>query len=274
MSSTDKSMYLVLPSNVNNHNFKNTNSNYKIRLTDRLSLNSGKWQIALVDCHYVNNWDNVTEGEITVRQTYDDVVNTDGVPTAEDQLAMSTVYNCNVRTGRYENITGLVQEISNSLKKSNMDDHISVMHDRVRDIFFLIFHDDNHSIKFGPDIAAIFGFSPNQYYSRLSPSMNFHAGATKPDVNQGSTMLYVYCNLCNNRCVGDASVPLLRVLPIRYNRKNDSKNVYEEVRLPHYVPVATTDTDVVEIDIRGDDGKPVLFKGGKVCVTVHLRQIT
>ena len=102
MSSTDQSMYLVQPSNVNDRNFKNTNSNYKIRLTNRLSLNSGKWQIALVDCHYINNWDNVTEGKITVRQTYDDVVNTDGAPTAKDQLAMSTVYNCNVRMGGYE----------------------------------------------------------------------------------------------------------------------------------------------------------------------------
>ena len=38
------------------------------------------------------------------------------------------------------------------------------------------------------------------------------------------------------------------------------------------MPVANVDTDTVEIDIRRGDGERVLFRGGCVIVTVHLRK--
>lgn len=66
-------------------------------------------------------------------------------------------------------------------------------------------------------------------------------------------------------------MPLLRVLPMPYNERQ-GKNVYE-MHIPHYVPVSNTDTNVVEIYIRRDDGQAILFKGGKFCVTVHIGSI-
>lgn len=265
----EQSTYLVLPSNASHLDFPaNKNNNYKIRLANRLRFEGGKWEIALMDCHYVNNWHNVTSGQIRVRETYDDSVHGD------DRDDMSTVYNCDIRKGRYENVGSLIDEIHESLKNSKMNRFFNIVHDGIRDLTFLIFLDGLHKISFSEDLAGIFGFAHSYYYGRLSESANFFSGATAPDVNQGMTSLYVYCSLCASRLVGDANVPLLRVLPIRYNNKRSNKNVYEEVRLPHYVPVSNTDTDVVEIDIRGDDGKSVLFKGGKVCVTVHIRQVS
>lgn len=91
-----------------------------------------------------------------------------------------------------------------------------------------------------------------------------------PHLDQGFTQLYVYCSLCEHRLVGDGSVQLLRILPVRNKPMRD---IYEEVTIPHYVPVANTVGDVIEINIRKDNGEKVAFNGGKVTLNVHLRKI-
>ena len=83
--------------------------------------------------------------------------------------------------------------------------------------------------------------------------------------------LYVYCNLCENRVVGDSSVPCLHNIPVR-TPDGTSNLVHERVRNPAYVPVTGSDTDTIEIDIRRGDGESVVFRGGCVIVTVHLRK--
>ena len=82
--------------------------------------------------------------------------------------------------------------------------------------------------------------------------------------------LYVYSNLCAERLVGDKSVPLLHNVPVRWTG-SQTRLVGETVERSVYVPVASLDTDVVEIDVRRRDGKPVVFRGGRVVVAVHLR---
>ena len=137
--------------------------------------------------------------------------------------------------------------------------------------FLGVYSEDDVRVSLSDDLADALGFQRGRKYWYYNENEPFILSDNTADVEQGFTSLYVYCSLCENRLVGDASVRLLRVIPVR---SEGERNVYEEVRTPHYVPVTNTSSDVVEINISRDDGKPVPFKGGKVIVTLHLRKRT
>jgi hypothetical protein len=293
------SIYLHLPANASANEFpENTNSSFKIRLANRLRLDGSKWEVALLDMMYPNNWHNVTQGVITVKKWMTD---TDGqrIEGAEIQTDVE------LRKGRYRNLNELLKEIHAALITFGFESKFVFYYDDVRDLMFLIIYDKDYSLYLSEDLAAVFGFKANHEYtasaaeteestnqsqeasdleqladalgpeterSRMSVfSPTSFQSPISPDLSQGFTSLYVYCSLCEPRLVGDSLVRLLRVMPIRNVKKE--KDVSEEVRNPHYVRLANTDTDVVEVHISTDDGRPVAFKGGKVWMNLHLRRV-
>jgi hypothetical protein len=263
-SSTMEGGYIVLPSNASYKEFPNNkNHTYKVRLADRLRLDGSQWECALVNIHYSQNWYNVENCylTVTVRQ-----------PAAEDSGSKYTFsqYQMDIRSGRYQKVDDLIDEIEKVIVSFKLERSLTIYYDKVRDITFLMIHDDNTTVHFSKNLANIFGFNENESYNRPSASKPFHQSDISPDLDQGFTSLYVYCNLVENRLVGDASVRLLRVIPVR-NQKG-IRNMYEEVAIPHYVPVTNTNTDVIEVNIRKDAGEVVSFRGGKVIVTVHIRK--
>ena len=60
-------------------------------------------------------------------------------------------------------------------------------------------------------------------------------------------------------------------MPVRWTDEQTNL-VGETVEEPMYVNAAALDTDVVEVDIRRRDGESVVFRGGRVVITVHLRK--
>ena len=255
-------MYLVLPANVDSSEFpENSNTAYKVRLANRLRLDGTQWECALVDCFYTNNWHNLTESSMTIRRMV-----TDG-SSQTDAYRMITL---KIPDGRYESLRAVTQKIAEILRVTKLSDAISIYYLEERDVLRLVLADEHHAVSFSPELGAVLGFTSGGYYQRCEGSQ-YAESTISPDVNQGFTSLYVYCSLCENRLVGDTTVRLLRVLPVRSGKKN--RNIYEEVGQKLYVPVANTDSDVVEVNINRDDGSPVAFKGGKVIVTVHLRRV-
>jgi hypothetical protein len=258
------SFYLVLPANASGSEFpENSNSSFKVRLDKRLRLEGTKWECALVDMFYMNNWHNITEGYMNVK-TYT------RHETSKEIQEMVTCRKVQIRKGRYRTISELIEEIHNSLQSFDLHGKIVFFHDQIRNLMFLIINHKECGVELSQDLAEIFGFKSNHLYIGVRGEESFMSSMA-PDLHQGFTSLYIYCSLCENRLVGDSSVRLLRVLPVRKGK--DDRNVYEEVRNPHYTQVANTDTDVVEIHISRDDGREVSFKGGKVIVTLHLRRI-
>jgi len=100
-------------------------------------------------------------------------------------------------------------------------------------------------------------------------------GATEatnhPDIDSGMTSLFVYSSVVAPRMVGDSLVPLLRVVPLREERKKKFNDTYHEFRKVHYSPVCNVNTDLIEVDIRRDDGEVVSFTSGKTILTLHFR---
>ena len=82
---------------------------------------------------------------------------------------------------------------------------------------------------------------------------------------RGFNSLYVYCDAADAIPVGDNKAPLLRVDDAAGNFGDFIHRLYTT---PQYVPVLRKEFNTMEIDIREDSERPVLFEFGKVVTTV------
>ena len=70
--------------------------------------------------------------------------------------------------------------------------------------------------------------------------------------------------------VGDAQVPLLRIVPVEGRR--DAEMVTRVFDPVQYCPLVLRRFQTVEIDIRDDTGVKIPFERGRVVVTLHCRK--
>jgi hypothetical protein len=89
------------------------------------------------------------------------------------------------------------------------------------------------------------------------------------DLMKGLNSLYVYCPLVEPRMVGDAQVPLLRIVPVEGRDGEIITRVFDPIQ---YCPLLQRRFQTVEIDIRDDTGSIVPFERGRVVVTFHCRK--
>jgi hypothetical protein len=89
------------------------------------------------------------------------------------------------------------------------------------------------------------------------------------DVKKGLNSLYVYCPLVELRMVGDAHVPLLRIVPVEGRDGEMITRVFDPIQ---YCPLLQRRFQTVEIDISDDTGSIVQFERGRVVVTLHCRK--
>ena len=79
------------------------------------------------------------------------------------------------------------------------------------------------------------------------------------DVKKGLNSLYVYCPLVEPRMVGDAQVPLLRIVPMEGRDGEMITRVFDPIQ---YCSLLQRRFQTVEIDIRDDTGSIVPFEKG------------
>ena len=172
--------------------------------------------------------------------------------------------------GKYKNVADLTETINRKISTQPIGSDITFRYSAATGKVVINHRKKEHIALLSKDLANVLGFD-TKWYTLPTDDYDRVADNTS-NIDGHYDNLYVYCNLCESRVVGDSSVPLLHNVPVR-NKTGTSNLVHEIVKSPVYVPVANADTDTVEIDIRSGDGEPVLFKGGCVIVTVHLRKI-
>ena len=89
------------------------------------------------------------------------------------------------------------------------------------------------------------------------------------DLEKGLNSLYMYCPLVEPRMVGDAQVPLLRIVPVEGRDGEMITRVFDPIQ---YCPLLQRRFQTVDIDIRDDTGSIVPFERGRVVVTLHCRK--
>ena len=91
------------------------------------------------------------------------------------------------------------------------------------------------------------------------------------DVTRGLNYLYLYCPLVEPRIVGDAQVPLLKIVPVEGRDTEMVTRIFDPVQYCHLV---LRRFQTVETDIRDDAGVNIPFERGRVVVTIHCRKRT
>ena len=88
------------------------------------------------------------------------------------------------------------------------------------------------------------------------------------DMAQGFHSLYLYTDLIDSQPVGNACVPLLRVIPLQQKHGEMVTTHFQNI---YYMPLSKLMFDTIHMYIRDDTGKPVPFERGKLVVTLHFR---
>ena len=241
--------YLHLPSNSSLDKFpKNTLTEYRVCLPQSIML-SGDWEVALTDIHYPHTWNNV-QGDFWNR-FYLRKPKLDGM---WEPLI--------VPPGHYSSITDVIAKVNEVVSED----------DRFKDDVQFSFDTQNRKVTvhlqndtevYFSDIRQMLGFSSNTRISSTS------IAAREADLEQGFHDLYVYCDIIQVQFVGDALVPLLRIVPVE---GVDGQRISKSFERPHYLPVSRREFETIEVNIKRDTGESVPFELGKVLLTLHFRQ--
>ena len=84
-----------------------------------------------------------------------------------------------------------------------------------------------------------------------------HVADWVADVTRGLNYLYVYCPLVEPRIVGDAQVPLLKIVPVEGKDAEIVSRVFDPMQ---YCPLVLRRFQTVEIDIRDDTRVKIPFE--------------
>jgi len=116
-------------------------------------------------------------------------------------------------------------------------------------------HLQNDAELFFGDVGYVLGFSPKEVISQTSTAER------EADLDHGFHDLYIYCDIIQPQYVGDALVPLLRIVPVE---GKDGQRVNKSFLGPQYVPVSRKQFETIEVNIKRDTGETVPFEFGRV----------
>ena len=241
--------YLHLPSNASLDKFPtNTLTEYRVCLPQTISL-TGDWEVALTEIHYPHSWNNV-QGNFDNRfylrnQQLDDMWEPLIVP-----------------PGYYTSAADLITKINEVINANGrFKDELQLSFDTLNRKVTLQLQ--NKVKVYFSDIGRTLGFSPNKVISRTSTAER------AVDLEHSFHDLYVYCDMIQSQYVGDALVPLLRIVPVE---GKDGERISKSFIRPQYLPVSRKQFESIEANIKRDTGESVPFEFGRVLLTLHFRQ--
>ena len=290
----DRQFYLTLPSNASASSYPNNKlSSFTVKLHTPLELEGqvGDWEVGLCECIYPNSIGNVARlGDSWWRYRI-------RAP-ANNTSAVGDWLQCSIPRGRYNNADELVEAMNKSLRESNKDDvHPHTNNNFTTPITFSLHPSAKNRISvsnnvppstvdfyFSPRLSNLLGFTPTEIMFSVLGQFTVIYAPQKMNLNAGGvSMMYIYSNICQAQVVGDAMVPLLRIIPLssipaRPGTGADGAGKLlscAEFPQPHYVPIRQRHIDTVRIDINTDSGEPIPLMvsdiDAKVIVKLHIR---
>jgi hypothetical protein len=244
--------YLTLPSDSSSKYFpENTAASFKTKLSDRIDLD-GEYEVGLAQLIYPHSWYNFNNGDKSLFTKFKSR-DKDGVPVPEVVRIFPS--------SQFADEESMVRVLTESIGLSNI---MFAWEPWVRKIKLNI--SSNAGVfHMSKALATMLGFDKEGPYTE---SGKYYADRTF-DMHANLRMMYIYSDIASYSLVGDTKVPLLRVI--------DSQGAYGQMvsttfTHPHYVPLARSDLETIEINISNELGKPVPFEFGKSVVTLHFRR--
>ena len=202
----------------------------------------GEWEIGLKDIFLPKTLHNVKEGEIWVKCFAD------------------REYTFHVPSGSYPTVFSLVPTI-HLLFRSAPHLAIAMNFDHItsRGAFVI---SRGREIQMSPRLANLLGFET----SRLQPG--WHACPRSVDLDEN--ILFVYCDLVQDRFNGETLAPLLAFVNTRGRFGAVIHKYYDRIR---YHKMQKKIFQTVTIYIKDVNDRPVSFNNGCLLVNLHLRKV-
>lgn len=249
--SDEGTFYLTLPSNSSMKHFPDNNaSHFHTKLPRSFHLNSD-YEVGLAEIMFPNSYLNISEGECTL-----------DFRTEADTALQHAV----VEGGLYNSPVVLINTLNSMVRKK--------LGEKAKGIKFRYNIPSKRALVVMSTVGAIVGLS-EPLRNILNMEKQFYRGvrnvASKGamDLNREHEAVYVYCDVVEERAVGDAMVPLLRTIPTVGRQDPVIHQIYEK---PHFVRLSKHSFETVEILLTRDTGKELSFCQGKCVVTLEFRR--
>ena len=274
-----KDFYLTLLSDSSLKVFQhNKQSNFTVKLDHSIYIEKEKWEVALVEIVTPTDLYNVTAANnfffvrVKGAKKYD--LN-DGVVCEDDPNCREfTIF---IPEGNYATPKHLIDEIQYSLdlllkerlKQGNAAINIAYGNNSKR-VKIKISGGSDITFLFPTALAETLGIDPNYFENYIDD--NRARFRYSVDLNTHRNQLYIYSDVANYTFIGDVTAPILRVVP--FQRTKDNVHFHQEFVNLHYVPVAKSFIDQVNVSIKGATGEDIPFVTGKTLVKLHFRERT
>jgi len=234
--------YVYLPSNTE---FLPTNrsNNYVTKLSKEISL-TGRWQVCLKEIHYPRTWATLTPHECYF------------VVMRGDEWREVTV-----DSGYYASDRDLVAAIDSSIEEEDIVVTFSSASRRVQ-----MNIPKGYTIHFSEPLSSMLGIG----HGNVVCTSLMRRGSSPIDLSRGIDSLYVYSDIVQTKLVGNASAPLLMVVPIGglYGEM-----AYKEYSTPVYSDLSKNIFSTIEIYLMDSAGRKIPFEFGKVTLLLHFKKI-
>ena len=239
--------YLWLPSNSSMDVFpSNTLSEYRVRLPQAIAL-TDDWEVALTEIHYPHSWNNV----------HDNFWNRFYI---KKGVAVEAYV---LPPGHYSSVENIIVKMNDLIKQSQHKDNVWFSYETLNRK--LTVHIQNNFEVFFSYCGSMLGFTKDDIYSKTTTAKR------EVDLDLGFHNLYVYCDIVQSQFVGDAQVPLLRIVPVE---GRDGERVSKIFMNPQYLPISRKQFESIEVNIKSDTGENISFEAGRVLLTLHLRRVS
>lgn len=246
------SFYVTLPSNSSMDFYpQNTLSEYITALNDSIDL-EGAYEVALVEVTYPFNWVEIKDAAIVLKNIKINQFET-----------IKFVFNIE------QSIHELIDYMNNLIKSKGFPVEFSYSSQTYK---LSVFIPNDFGIEFLNGAHKELGFAFR--VAEGSPiKQQFDAAKQIPPHLNKLSALFVYTDIIEYQVVGDTFAPLLRTVSVPNNLRFGDY-VTHNYNQPHYVPIARSNIDNIEINIKTDTGEAVKFIAGKVILKLHFRPIS
>ena len=188
----------------------NTLTEYRVCLPQTISL-TGDWEVALTEIHYPHSWNNVQE-------------NFENRFYLRNQEFSEVWEALIIPPGHYSSVVDVITKINevvsvNDRFKDEMQLSLDTLNRKVT------VHLRNKTEVYFSDTRQMLRFSPNTVISITSTAER------AVDLEHGFDDLYVYCDIIQSQYVGDALVPVLRIVPVE---GKDGERISKSFIRPQY----------------------------------------
>ena len=267
--------YITLPSNSSEAYYgKQPMCNFKTRLVKPIQLPVDEWEVGLAEIIYPHTWKNVTDGDFRIRVFGDGWVWKD----------------VNIPSALYSTPEKLVETMNHQVKKKLTDSSRGNMHFHYNDLLhkITVHLAPGYMVYLPRSLAMTLGFgdvtSATLTHHREEDNIDFglqtlgsavyynHSKIVPPfcvDLSRGLHTFFIYCNIAEYQLVGDTNVPLMRTIPVSGRNGDVVVNSFDNV---HYMGLARSNFQEVEVHITDDTGRDVPFEQGRVIVKLHFKK--